>query len=357
MGRTRTHNPLGLDPKKHARLYAKHRAFYYFHRGGRWERLGTDLAEAKRKAALYNDPESSYGSMKHYLDLFVVHCEQRVARGELAPRTYEDYKRDVEPLKDFFGRMTPASVEPKHVARYLDAGAELGRPVRANREKACLSVCFTWLVRGGDAGVKTNPCSGVRRNKEKKRERYVEHDEYGAVYRTAAKPVQILMELIYRTLQRPEDIILWTRANIVTKREGDGVRRVLRNKQGKTGAIVDIEITPALDAVLQSALNDSVPSITKTLVHTRKGEPYVYSGLTSMLQRYTTKARLTPFGFYDLKAKGATDMWLAGVPLEQIQVLCGHESVTTTEIYVKCRWRGTVQPNSLPLTSNKGNGT
>lgn len=353
MGRTRKHNPLGLDPKKHVRLYPKHGAFYYFHRDGRWEHLGTDLAEAKRKAAIYNDPDSTFGTMKHWLDLFVEHCEKRVLRDELAQRTYDDYKRDVEPLKDFFGRMTPASVEPKHVARYLDAGAELGRPVRANREKACLSSCFTWLIRVGDAGVKTNPCIGVRRNKETPRERYVEHDEYTTVHAGAAKPVQILMELIYRTLQRPEDIIGWTRANIVTKREGNGTRRVLRNQQGKTGAIVDIEITPELDAVLQSALNDSVPSISKPLVHTRKGKPYAYSGLTSMLQRYTTKARLTPFGFYDLKAKGATDMWLAGVPLEQIQVLCGHESVTTTEIYVKCRWRGTVQPNSLPILSNK----
>lgn len=353
MGRTRKHNPLELDPRKHMRLYPKHGAFYYVHRDGRWEHLGTDLAEAKRKAALYNDPDSTFGTMAHWLDLFVVHCERRVARSELAQRTYDDYKRDVEPLKVFFGRMTPASVEPKHIARYLDAGAELGRPVRANREKACLSSCFTWLIRVGDAGVKTNPCIGIRRNKETPRERYVEHDEYTTVYRNAAKPVQVLMELIYRTLQRPEDIIGWTRANIVTKREGNGSRRVLRNQQGKTGAIVDIEITPELDAVLQSALNDSVPSISKPLIHTRKGEPYAYSGLTSMLQRYTTKARLTPFGFYDLKAKGATDMWLAGVPLEQIQVLCGHESVTTTEIYVKCRWRGTVQPNSLPILSNK----
>lgn len=38
-------------------------------------------------------------------------------------------------------------------------------------------------------------------------------------------------------------------------------------------------------------------------------------------------------------------MWLAGVPLEQVQALCGHESITTTEIYVKSRWRGTIEPN------------
>ena len=39
--------------------------------------------------------------------------------------------------------------------------------------------------------------------------------------------------------------------------------------------------------------------------------------------------------------------WLNGVPHEQIQVLCGHHSVTTTEKYVKSRWRGIVAPNRV----------
>jgi integrase len=40
----------------------------------------------------------------------------------------------------------------------------------------------------------------------------------------------------------------------------------------------------------------------------------------------------------------------SGVPLEQIQVLCGHDSVTTTERYVKSRWRGIVTPNKASRT-------
>ena len=64
----------------------------------------------------------------------------------------------------------------------------------------------------------------------------------------------------------------------------------------------------------------------------------------------TNKARaqrglegMPSFGFRDLKGKGATDMWQAGVPIEEIQALCGHEDKATTEIYVKQRWRETVQ--------------
>jgi site-specific recombinase XerD len=42
-------------------------------------------------------------------------------------------------------------------------------------------------------------------------------------------------------------------------------------------------------------------------------------------------------------------MWLSGEQLEMIQVLCGHDSITTTEIYVKSRWRHTVQPNTATV--------
>ena len=48
--------------------------------------------------------------------------------------------------------------------------------------------------------------------------------------------------------------------------------------------------------------------------------------------------------YRDLKGKGATDMWQAGVPIELIQALLGHASKTTTEIYIKQRWTE-AQPN------------
>ena len=347
MGRKRKDNPLDLP----ARVYPKHGAFYYVHKNGEWERLGTDLTEVKRKGNLYNDPNSTFGTMTYYLDAFVVWCEKRVAKKDLAQRTYEDYKRDIEPLKMAFGKRTPASVEPKHIGQYLDAGMENDRPVRANREKACLSACFTWLIRTGEGSVKTNPCIGVRRNKETPRERYVEHAEYQAIRKVAVRQVRGLLDLIYRTLQRPEDIIRWTPADIINKVEPNGsVRRVIRNDQGKTGAIVDIAVTPDIEAILKDLrMEGAVTGPGMTLIHKMNGKPYTYDGLCSMLRRYIKNEKVTGFGFYDLKGKGATDMWLSGVPMEQIQVLCGHDSMKTTEVYVKCRWRGTVEPNKVEM--------
>ena len=351
-------NPLGLPE----RVYHKHGAFYYVHFDGRWERLGTDINEAKLRGNLYNEPGTRYGTIEWFLDAFLVDFKRQVALGLRAPRTLEDYTTDAVPLKAYFGRMLPSAVEPKHIASYLDMGVDMSRAVRANRERSCLSACFSWMIRKGEGGIKINPCRGVRRNKETPREVYIEHEDFVEVHALATPMVRGLMDLIYRTLQRPEDIITWTPANIVKKREPDGsMRRVIRNDQGKTGKIVDIAITPEIEAILQSLAPAGFKlGPGKTFIRTRHGEPYSYDGLSAMLRRYIGKternkarvrAGLPPagWGYYDLKGKGATDMWLAGTPLEQIQVLCGHESITTTEIYVKCRWRSTVQPNRTEI--------
>ena len=117
-----------------------------------------------------------------------------------------------------------------------------------------------------------------------------------------------------------------------------------------------VATTPVLDVLIKKSLGD-VPTLRQHIVHTRKGKPYTYDGISAMLRKVigkVNKARVSQglalhasFGFRDLKGKGATDMWRAGIPLEDIQLLCGHESKETTEIYVKQRWQETAEPNQV----------
>lgn len=345
VGRKRKNNPLNLPD----RTYFKHGRFWYVHRAGNWEDLGTDLADAKRKGRIYNDPESTFGSMSWWLDQFILHCEKRINKPKkergISQRTYDDYQRDAEPLKLFFGKLTPSGVKPFNVARYLELGAENNRAIRANREKACLSAAFTWMMTQPESGVTVNPCVGVKRNPESKRERYITDKEYNAVHDLATRQVRGLMGLIYRTLQRPSDILAWTLHTIV---ERDN-KSFLRFRQGKTGAWMEIIISPDIDAILKDLASDKRKISGVTLIHNGKGQAYTEEGISSMFRRYVGKAGLKDFALYDLKGKGATDMWLSGVPLEQIQLLCGHDSVTTTEKYVKCRWTEPVEANKVEL--------
>lgn len=380
MGRRRQSNPLDLPE----RVYPKGGAFYYHHRptedhpSGRWEKLSTDVLEAKKRAAaIRSNLGDGFGKMPYWLGEWMLIIKARVMAGTLAQRTHDDYEEAAEVLGAWFGEFYPAGIDASHVGDYLDKGLEMGRGVRANREKAALSVFFSWMMRAQtarSAGVKSNPCAGVRRNPEFKRQRYVEDDEMQGTL--AEAPVQVwgLAHLVYRTLQRPEDVIAWTPRNITMRRETGGREvRILRVSQGKARRagppkIIDIEITPEIDAIL-TRLKLPVPQLGKkkrsavitgmTLIHRRDGHPYTYDGLCSMLKRaqndlrdlHTVKRGLLEempaWGFYDLKGKGATDMWQSGIPLTQIQVLCGHESVKTTEVYVKARWRGIVMPNQV----------
>lgn len=360
MAGRRKNNPLGLEP----RVYAKHGALFYVHRDGRWERLGTDIQAANRRAKLYNDTDGLYGTMAYWLDMWIIDGERRAASGTFSARTVQNYKDALPALKTYFAPpMIPAEIEPSDVQDFLAIGAGAGHPVVANRQKSALSACLSWLIRTGNApGLIVNPCmqaSGIRRNPEAKRDRYVTDDEYQAVYAAAPDQVSAMMELTYRTLQRPEsDILYWTVANITTK---DG-ERILRVQQGKTKKVVDIALSPDLDALIKRLVGD-IPTIGKPLVcATRgkyRGKGYTYDGISAMLKRAIKKASaeqvkagaapIPSFGFRDLKGKGATDMWLAGEPIERIQLLCGHEDKATTEIYVKQRWRETAAPNMVKM--------
>lgn len=359
----RKNNQLGLEP----RVYAKHGAFYYVHRDKRWERLGTDVKKANERAKLYNDTQGRFGTMSYWLDMFIADCDGRVAAKTMKQRSVDDYTENLVPLKVYFGEMLPTDIEPNHIHDYLSIGASAGRPVRANREKACLSSCISWLIRTGAMnGLLINPClraSGIKRNPETKRDRYVTHDEYRDVYALAPHQVRAMMELTYRTLQRPEsDILDWTVANLPLK---DG-KRILRVEQAKvrstTGKTVDIALSQELEELFKGLVGN-VPKIGRPLVCAQRGkysgQRYTYDGISSMLKRAITKAnverkkagqpRIPSFGFRDLKGKGATDMWLNGVPIERIQLLCGHEDKTTTEKYIKQRWRETAQPNTTKI--------
>jgi integrase len=184
---------------------------------------------------------------------------------------------------------------------------------------------LSWMLRTNQGSLKLNPCmraSGVRRNSETVRERYVTHEEYQVVYDASTRSVRLMMELVYRTLQRPEvDVLAWTPANVQHK----GSEKVLRFVQSKTGRRIDIALVSQLQLLVDQAIG-LVPVLHQPIVHNLKGK-----------------------AFRDLKGKGATDMWLAGLPIERIQLLCGHKTKSTTEKYIKARWTETATPNTLEV--------
>lgn len=345
------------------RVYVKHNAYYYVFPNGKWKRLANLGQELEMRVVWANLelPNETFGSVAALLDEYLT----KYAATKKAPRTYRDNLKEAEYLKAFFGEMRPQDVQARHVGAYLEEN-QTTRAVRANREKALLSHVFTWAMRHPIWGcvVLNNPCKGVVRNPETKRIRIVDDAEYLAVFKLANRNVQRLMTLIYRTLQRPSDILQFGPKNIVQRIVNGVPTEVLKFKQSKTGAILEIIVSDDI----RKALYDDKPissgqsiNSQQFFIQNRKDKPYTLDGMNSNFANALNKYRkqieiLTgekplPFGLYDLKGKGATDMFQNGIPLEQIQALAGHESVRTTEIYIKARLNKPVMSNTRVIGS------
>lgn len=344
MGRRRTSNPLELPP----RVRFKHGAFYYVtttpEGGRRWQPLGSERDKAVAEGIRRNEGRD-YGTMAYWYAEFLLYCHGRIGKPKnqrgLSERTVADYADAGKHLLPVFGHMAPQAITTSAVGTYLDTQAEGGRAIRANREKAALSACFSWLMRQETAEIEFNPCRGVHRNREQKRSLYVDDADYRKVQAVATPSGRVMMGLVYRTLQRPSDVLGWrTRANLAKR----GEQTVLRFTQSKTGKALEIAVTPELAALLPERGGD-VTRIDEPLVQRRDGERYTKSGIDAMLRRWCKKAGVTSFGFGDLKGKGATDLFHDGVSINLICDLCGHESTRTTEIYIKARTRQVIQPN------------
>lgn len=369
-------NPQRLE----RRVYWHHGQYRYRHRTGRWEDLGTDVDVANARGKALNNPGTA-GTISYYLAYFLSEARAgRLPAGwTLSPRSIADYAKEAELFKESpLGKMYPPDLvrEPNAIAEYRDHRVVDGKgEVQANHALSLLSSMYTWLIEKGHCrGLIVNPVKLITRFSRDPKDRYVEDHEYQPVYGIAQRSVCMAMLLTYRTLQRPGDLLALPPSAVRAKAVAGAVQRVLTVKQSKTGRTVDIEVTTELEQALMMLSPDGVlgsmpltadGKVRKplpTLIHTTAGKPYTEDGLGAMLRRYCYKAAaaaakegvtIKTFGLMDVRAKGATDMYLAGTPLETIQLLMGHESVQTTEIYIKrlLRTVRVAQPNSIAISA------
>jgi integrase len=164
----------------------------------------------------------------------------------------------------------------------------------------------------------------VVRNRETKRKRYVDDRELAAVSSIAVRSIWRWMWLIYRTAQRPEDCLTACPRDIRSLDDGRRALRFVQGKmEGRTGKTVDVIITPEIEEILASSSN--VVDLDRPFVCTARGKPYTYDGASAMFRRYVGVCGLKDFGPRDLRAKAATDLYIAGTSLEVIQQLLGHD--------------------------------
>jgi integrase len=324
MGRKRTvhHN---LPP----RMTLKGKMYYHVSTDTprKWTKLGQDLAIAKR---LWAEIEGEKPDQSNCTFRGIAARYRKEVFPTKAYRTQKDNEKELEKLEAVFGAMPIDAIKPFHIKRYLDERGKTAK-VRANRERALFSHVFNFARECGYTDA-PNPCAGIKGHKESGRDRYVEDDEFLAVWNAADRPTQDAMDLAHLTGQRPADLLKFNRSDI---RNG-----MLALTQNKTGKKLLIEIVGELETLIERIQGREYYSVgCDALLQDGSGQRLSYGTLRTRFDR-AREAAGVHFQFRDIRAKTATDT----ENLAHAQRLLGHKTRAMTEHYTRHRKGEKVSP-------------
>ncbi len=286
-----------------------------------WLRLSRDYSKAlSRWAVIEGDCHSQGTTVSKGIDRYLIEVLPKHAK-----TTRREYIRHANQVRPVFGCMELSDVTGQHIAQYRD---NRSKPISANRELAFLSTVFSKCLDWG--WLQSNPCHGIRRNKESKREKYVLDSEIEKIREVASPQVQYIIDLALITALRKKDIL-----SIKLSDFNNGLLTVTTSKTGKVQVF---EMSPALTECYEKTrkLRRRVGSV--YLFCNRSGQSYVTekdtcSGFDSIWQRLKKKTGVD-FTFHDLRGKTLTDARNKH-GRDYAQDLAGHESGETTERYIK----------------------
>lgn len=316
MGRRRQHDH-DLPPHMHRKVRGGVARYYY---GRQSVALGASFPAALRRYAELHGAEPIAGQFSEAAALYV-----REELPRKAPKTQQEYQRQIAVLVRVFGAQRLDEIRPSDVAAFMRdrgakredaAGKPVGGPIVATREKALLSAVITFArARGLFDGA--NPCAGMRGTKSR-RDRMVTNAELADALDRADPTLAAFLELCYLTGQRPGDVTRMRRADVQ-----DGALVV---QQSKTGAKVRIVVVGPLADVLARLTAGAVASV--FLVRDERGQRLTLGALRKRFDRLGVDWQIR-----DLRAKAASDSDNA----RAAQTLLGHAAASTTDGYIRQR--------------------
>jgi integrase len=291
-------------------MHQKHGA-YYLVRRNKWIRLGTDLRSALIEYARRTSPAS--GAMAQLI-------EDTLATLTVKPATRAMYRSAADKLKQMLVEFEPEQVKPRDIAGIKRALRDT--PNMANHVLTVLRHVFAYALETGL--VETNPCVGIERYTERKRDRLLTWDEYQTIRAAAGPRLQAIMDLLVLTGQRPMDVVRLRRTDLVN--EG------IRFKQQKTGSQLIVRWTPELRRAVQYAkdLQGSVEAL--TLFRTREGRAPSYRTVYVQWRAACAAAGVEDADLRDLRALSGTEAQRQGL---NPTALLGHTSAQMTARYLR----------------------
>ena len=265
------------------------------------------------------------------------------------PRTIAEDKRNLElHILPAFGRELMTEITPAMISRFHAGNSN--RPINSNRCIALLSHMFSLAEKWGILAQRSNPCFGIRKYAELKRERYlseVELARLGNALDQARKgyPTELDGKPFPFRRKAPEDFraialfrfLLFTGARLseaLTLERGwiDTSRGIARLPKSKTGA-KNLMLPPAALRIV-----DELPEMA--------GNPFVFfgdrpgqhfNGVQKAWQRIRTLAQLPDVRIHDLRHAFASVAVNGGESLFIVGNALGHQQPQTTQRYAHLR--------------------
>ena len=256
---------------------------------------------------------------------------------EKAISTQKDNSREWRMLEPVFSTCTWESIKRKHIYEYLDTRS--GK-VRANREIKLLSAMWTFALNRGYT-ESPNVCIGLEYNKEKGRDKLVEHDEYTAVYNCADWILQDFMDMMLFTGQRNSRALYAMKTDIKTVTHpvtGNKVDALFFEAQ-KNGQRVFVVIEGEFQNVIERMMDRKRNAISQYLIADENGQRIKPSAIRTLFDKARKRSGVH-FQLRDIRAKVATDEEDFQTAHERL----GHTNRTMSERYVKTRKGITVLP-------------
>lgn len=234
-------------------------------------------------------------------------------------------------LVKVFGAMAPEDIRPKDIYGFLSSRRDMGAPIKANKEIALLSAMLEYGRRLGLLEV--NPCRGIKYNKSKPRQKYVDMHEIEMMLATAREHggsyliLALCLYTAYLTVSRPTEMRELTRQAVTP----EGIKvAVGKRKAGHAQRHKLIRMSPVLDATIREALAlQRIPGI--YVFANTSGQIYTRSGFNTILTRLMvhceTKAKkdgvpFVRFTLADMRPTAVTDRMEEGD--DQITDATGH---------------------------------
>ncbi|GJM01359.1 MAG: integrase [Methyloligella sp.] len=318
----------------------KHTASYFLKtriRGKqRWITIGQHSPytpdTARKQAMAYKlDPSAIDQKKQEFPTLFKLAEPFKLAHyPNIKPRTRKDYTSLLErQILPTLGKLEIAEITRADVTRFHHKFAQT--PRRANMALAVLSIIMSWAEEFGYREQNSNPCKGMKKFTENKRERYLSKEELnrlgkalneaentGKISTYAAAAIRLLI----LTGARRGEILTLKWAYI------DYEKQVIRLPDSKTGARVINLNEPTIKVLEIVPRQISNPYVIVGKVH---GEPMV--NIFKPWDIVRKAANLDDFRIHDIRHSFASIAAESGASLLHIGKLLGHKKSTTTERY------------------------